>query len=45
MRAKAVNEINFERGKDPMKSMGLGLYPKWPIPAYMELVEDIKRRF
>ena len=42
MRAKAVNEIqNFERGKDPKESLGIGVFPKNPIPKFNMETEDL----
>lgn len=42
MRAKAVNEIqNFERGKDPKESLGIGVFPKNPIPKFNIETQDL----
>ena len=42
MRAKVVNEqMDFERNIDPKTAMGLGKFPKNPIPKFMEEVDSL----
>ena len=44
MRAKTINEYqDFERGRGPKESMGIGVFPKNPIPKFMEEVESLLR--
>lgn len=44
MRAKTVSEsIDFERGQDPKRAMGLGLPPKYPQLSTKEFKEWFNR--